>query len=205
MLVCQHIVQGHISGHVYNMTWHTVSDVGNPTDAQAAFVTFLSNLFTGGAGPAGGIASLVQVSAAPTTAITYEISLPTFEKVVKLSNSVSITCSGSATRLPVDVVACVIHRSAQLSDVGRSRVYLPPMDTATLSGSQIAAATVTRIIGSFAYALSQWRATTYLPAVLSRRLVEPQEIIAVDMANTYFVLRSRARGYDVVRTRQAVV
>lgn len=141
MTIYRHVMGGATPGERWECTIHTQSTL-TLAASQSAWATAVATLWNGLAAPTDNIDQLIHTDVTVDVASTSQLDPTTFRQTAKASTDPALAGTGTTTTLPPQVSAGVTWLSASDTKSGRGRIYLPPMDAATVSSGRIAGAAV---------------------------------------------------------------
>lgn len=200
MTVYQHLISGLTSSHRYYMSLHTSNDAGTLPGAHAAFLSFTTNLWNGPTPPSTAMSTLIRPDAQPDTAITYTLNDSTGAKEARTQTALSLVGTGASERLPPRVCAVVNLRTGEIGRTQVGRVYQFPMTTASMSIGTVTAATITKVLAGWQFALDQIALTGYQPVVYHRKTRGTSDVTSIDMTNRWSTQRRRNKQIGFTRT-----
>lgn len=199
MALYHHLFKGtHTSADPWQFGWYSNSPVSN-TAAQAAAVTWLTNLWNGPGGT-NGLGSLVTAVIASTTVTTVEVDPATGGQLTRLDTAAAHTGAAAGNSLPPDVALVCTLRAAGANRKNLGRFFLPSLGVASCDANgNVLAASITTLTAALTFAFSGFHATGSV-TLYSRTDHQLRPAVLGDVGNRWDTLRARDQTKTETRT-----
>lgn len=199
MALYHHLFKGtHSNADPWQFGWYSNSAASN-TVAQAAAVTWLTNLWNGPGGT-NGLGSLCTSAIASTTVTTLELDPATGGQLTRLDTASALTGAAAGNSLPPDVALVCTLRGAGANRRNLGRFFLPSLAVLSTDASgNVLAASITTLTAALTFAYSGFHATGST-TLYSRTDHLLRAVTRADVGNRWDTLRHRDATKTETRT-----